>query len=80
MALLTVGYYVKDMDVIERHVDSEELLSIDQWHFTNALDKDIVGVKLIVKKVLRKLYYLFPKREWIRGLTHKFEKKFNNHD
>lgn len=80
VALLTVGYYVKDMDVIERHVDSEELLSIDQWHFTNALDKDIVGVKLIVKKVLRKLYYLFPKREWIRGLTHKFEKKFNNHD
>lgn len=80
VALLTVGYYVEDMDVIERHVDNEELLSVDQWHFLNAPNKDVVGVKLTVKKILRNLYYHFPKREWLRNLTHRFEKKFNNHD
>ncbi len=80
IALLTVGYYIQDMKVIERCVDGEELLSVNQWSFTKSPDKDTAGVNLIVKKVLRNLYYLFPKREWLRNLTHKFEKKFHNHD
>ncbi len=61
-------------------MDGEELLSVNQWSFTKSPDKDTAGVNLIVKKVLRNLYYLFPKREWLRNLTHKFEKKFHNHD
>ncbi len=80
IALLTVGYYIEDMNVTERRVDSEELVTMDYWKFSHAPDKDTVGFKLFLKRTLRKLYYLFPKREWLRELTHKFEKKFHNHD
>ncbi len=80
IALLTVGYYPRNMNVTERCVDNEELLSVDYWKFADAPDKDVVGPKLLLKKIFRKTYYFFPKREWLRNLTHKYEKKFHNHD
>ena len=80
IALLTVGYYENKMNAIQRKVDDEEILSVDKWRFSEAPNKDTAGLKLILKKIVRKLYYLFPKREWLRNLTNRHEKKFNNHD
>ena len=80
VALLTVGYYAKDMVVIPRPTDREEILALNTWTFAEAPNKDTVGVTLLLRRMLRRLYYLFPKREWLRNLTHRFEKKFDNHD
>ncbi len=80
VAVLTVGYYAKDMTVTKRTIDSDEICALNRWNFAEAPDKDVVGVTLLLKRILRRLYYLFPKREYLRNLTHKFEKKFDNHD
>lgn len=80
IALLTVGFYDNKMDVVQRKVDDEDILSAEKWTFAEAPNKDTVGWKLIVKKIARKLYYLFPKRELLRKLTNRYEKKFDNHD
>lgn len=80
VALLTVGYYIKGMDFPVRNTEVDEILALKEWAFAEAPNKDAVGVKLLLRRVFRKMYYLFPKREWLRNLTHKFEKKFENHD
>ena len=81
IALLTIGYYDKNMNIGRRNVDEEEeILSTEKWKFAEAPNKDIVGFKLFLKKVLRKMYYSLPKRELFRNLTHKYEKKFPDHD
>lgn len=80
ISVLTLGFYDRTMKILTRNVDGEDILSYEKWRFADAPDKDVTGFKLAIKKILRKVYYLLPKRELLRNWTHKFEKKFTNHD
>jgi len=80
VALVTIGYYKKSDSLRPRVITSEDrLLAISRWDFND----DIAGgvrFQLLLRKLLRSIYYKIPFRGVLRGVAGRFEKKFDNPD
>lgn len=79
IALITYGYYPDNIKLIKR-TPKDGLASLNKWDMQ---DDDLVSdksFKNIVRKTARKIYYAMPFRKYLRNLTHKFEKKFDNEE
>lgn len=76
VALVTYGYYKPELKVVQRKIKTESLICLEKWNFSDV--QKVSLVKVFIKRFIRKLYYMIPKRELIRKVTFKYEKKFEN--
>jgi len=78
IALISIGYYKKNMTTKSRDVFNEEILSLNEWDFLPTAEKEFAGLKMLLRRFARWLYYIFPKRELLRNIVKDYEKKFDD--
>lgn len=80
VALVTIGYYKASDSVRPRVTTSAgRLLAIGRWDFHDDIAES-GRFQLLVRKLLRSIYYLIPFRGALRGIAGRFEKKFDSPD
>ena len=76
IALITLGYIDKPMNEMRRKYTIDDLIAYNRFSFKHYKEK--AGVKLHIKRILRKLYLKFPCKKLVMKFLDKHEKKFNN--
>ena len=77
-ALVAVGSYRPETKVRPRHPAEAGLMAVNRWSFEDEPEPAASVLRRGVRKMLRRLYYLFPKREWFRKQVSRCEKQFDN--
>lgn len=77
IALITYGYYTENTNLKVRKL-KQNAISYNTWKLQEGDLISDVTFKSMLKKIARKIYYSLPFRKYLRELTHKFEKKFDN--
>lgn len=78
MAMVTLGYYASKQSVKVRDPGGEPILCRSRWNFDSEPGSPAAGFRLCMRRAARCLYYLFPKREWLRSIVLRYEKTFDN--
>jgi len=80
VALVTIGYYRKSDGLRPRvTTPGDRLLAVGRWDFRDDVD-ECGRFQLLLRKLLRSIYYMTPFRGLLRRVAGRFEKKFDNHD
>jgi len=77
VACLTVGYYRPGQKVKPRKLPEGPLLAPGRFRFDRAVSPG-KGLAVLARRVARRLYYLVPRRGWLRAGAGRFEKTFHN--
>ncbi len=76
-ALVTFGYYRTGQVTSPRDLSGEvRRVAYEQWDFEPEMRDTASGLAFLARKTARFLYYLMPKRAWLRRYALKYEKKF----
>lgn len=78
IGLVTLGYPVVTPKTMPRKRKLEEVLFVNKFDHSKEQADQVSGVKLFVRKQLRKIYIRIPKNGIIFRMVDKFEKKFDN--
>jgi len=77
IALVTLGYYRDNVKIKPRKIQAEDLISYNKWDFRLA-PRPFIDWRNLLRFILRRIYYLIPKRKFLRKYSLKHEKKFYN--
>lgn len=81
IAYILVGYKKNESVAVPRKYGFDEIVSFNEFSQKISIEK-ISGLKLFIKKILMKIYYLMPlfiKKKWLnKYVDKKFVKKFEN--
>lgn len=77
IALLSIGYYLPGQALDPRNLAGDaRCVAYEKWDFEPE-ERDVpLSVIKQTRKIARWMYYLLPKRGWLRKYALKFEKKF----
>lgn len=78
IGLVTLGYYSQKVNNRPRKYDTQSLISKNTFSSTVPVFKRKSKLKLVLKRVLRKIYFLIPCKEIVKPIINKKEKKFDN--
>jgi len=78
IAVVTLGYYEPGLRMRPRRLEDTSLVCVHRWAFDDAPETFPEVLRRWIRKLLRRLYYLLPRREWLRGWAFKYEKQFHN--
>jgi nitroreductase len=77
IALVTIGYYRDNVKIKPRKIEAKDLISYNKWDF-RLTPRPLVDWRHLFRYVLRRIYYLIPKRKFLRKYSLMHEKKFYN--
>ena len=78
VAVVAFGYYTKAYDEREKAEKvSGRILAMDRWDF-DTRDEDNKKISFLLRKIFRSIYYKIPFRGSLRGISGRYEKKFDD--
>lgn len=77
IALVSFGYYLSDHMPKPRNLANDcRVVAFEKWDFDDEPKCFTSVLPLLVRKAIRRIYYLLPRRGWLRKYALKYEKKF----
>ncbi len=78
IALISLGYYDQKINEYKRKYTVDEIISFNDYEFDDHNLITVSKIKLRLKRLARKIYFLFPYKNILTKILNKVEKKFNN--